>query len=302
MPPISKPANSAYIIINPVAGFTNGDLLKRACEHEFFAAGWQTRFHFTQKNEDLDQVIRQEIAADEMDLVVAAGGDGTIAAVAAALNGTNIPLGIIPTGTWNAIARHLRIPALPQRAIRLMTGQHTLRKLDMMDLGDSIHAMNLGVGFSADMVRNSDREQKRRNGNIAYFANFFKQLFGLQMQRYEILADGIRYKGRATEIFVANYGVVGLRFIEDRLNIAPDDGKVDILVLRARTILDVPLLIWDVFIKREKRTPKYRLISACKDITITTKPPIAVQADGEPLGLTPVHIRVLPQSIRVIAP
>lgn len=302
MPPISKHTNKAFVILNPVAGFTNGELLKRTCEHEFFAAGWQTNFHFTQKNEDLTQIIRQEISAGKLDLVVAAGGDGTIAAVAAALNGTNIPLGIIPTGTWNAIARHLRIPALPQRAIRLMTGQHTLRRLDMMDLGDTIHAMNLGVGFSADMVRNSDREQKRKNGNIAYFTNFFKQLFGLQMHRYEILADGVRYKGRATEIFVANYGIVGLRIIEDRLNIAPDDGKVDILVLRARTILDVPLLLWDVFIKREKRTPKYRLISACKDITITTKPPIAVQADGEPLGSTPVHIRVLPQSIRVIAP
>lgn len=302
MAPTIKPGKRALIIINPVAGFTNAEQMRTTCEREFFAAGWQTSYYFTRVNDELSKVISQEIASSSVDLVVAAGGDGTVAAVAAALNGTNIPLGIIPTGTWNAIARHLRLPALPQRAIRLMTGRHSIRKLDMMDVGDSIHAMNLGVGFSADMVRNADRGQKRKTGYIAYFAHFFKQLFGLQMQRYEILADGVRYKGRATEIFVANYGVVGIRLIEDRLNISPDDGKVDILVLRARTILDIPSLIWQVFIKREKRTPKYRLISACKDITITTRPPVGVQADGETLGMTPVHIKVLPQSIRVIAP
>ena len=302
MAPTIKPGKRAFIIINPVAGFTNADLLKNICEREFYAAGWQTSFHLTRENEDLEKVIKQQISSGGVDLVVAAGGDGTVAAVAAALNGTNIPLGIIPTGTWNAIARHLRPPALPQRAIRLITGRHSIRKLDMMDVGDSIHAMNLGVGFSADMIRNADREQKRKSGNVAYFAHFFKQLFGLQMQRYEIHADGKRFKGRATEILVANYGVVGIRLLEDRLDIAPDDGKVEILVLRARTILDIPALIWQVFIKREKRTPKYRLISACKDITITTRPPAGVQADGEPLGNTPVHIKVLPQSIRVIAP
>jgi diacylglycerol kinase family enzyme len=114
--------------------------------------------------------------------------------------------------------------------------------------------------------------------------------------------DGVLYKGRATEILVANYGVIGLRFFEDRLDIHPDDGKVEILILKARTLLDLPVLIWQIFVSREKRTPKYRKLTASHTIVITTQPPALVQADGEPLGETPIKIKILPQIIRVIAP
>jgi diacylglycerol kinase (ATP) len=294
--------NTALVIINPVAGFSNGEQLQKICEKEFYAAGWSTRFHFTQPNENLTQFIQREIIPNNVDLVVAVGGDGTMAAVAAALIDSTIPLGIIPTGTWNAVARHLRLPASPHWAIKLMTGPHSLRLLDMMDLGDSIHAMNLGVGFSASMIKNSDRDQKRKFGNLAYFKQIASKIFGLQLLKYEIIADGVKYTGRASEIFIANYGVVGLHILEDRLDIHPDDGKADLLIFRARTILDLPSLFWHVLIKREKQAPKYRNISASNEIVITTKKPAEVQADGEYLGKTPVKIKVLPQSIRVIAP
>lgn len=293
---------TALIIINPVAGFSNGDQLQKICEKEFYSAGWSTLFCFTQPDQNLTPLIQQQIANQKVDLVVAVGGDGTVAEVAAALINSPIPLGIIPTGTWNAIARHLRLPASPHWAVKLMTGRHTLRRLDMMDVGQSIHAMNLGVGFSANMIKNSDRLQKRRFGNLAYFKQIASKIFGLQMIKYEITADGVKYSGRASEIFIANYGVVGLHILEDRLDIHPDDGKVDLLIFRARTILDLPSLFWHVWIKREKRAPKYRSISAYNEITIRTKKPAEVQADGEFLGMTPVQVKVLPQSIRVIAP
>lgn len=296
-----KPGSKVFILINPVAGFTNPQQLKKICEEQFHVAGWQPTFHFTKKEEDINQIVAEAVAAGT-DLVVAAGGDGTVAAAAAALTHTHVPLGIIPTGTWNAIARHLALPASPQRAIALMTGRHSVRKLDMMDVGNTLHAMNLGVGFSATMINQSERAQKRKLGMLAYFKHFFQQLLGLQMQRYHMEVDGVLYKGRATEILVANYGVIGLRFFEDRLDIHPDDGKVEILILKARTLLDLPVLIWQIFVSREKRTPKYRKLTASRKIVITTKPPALVQADGEPLGETPVKIKILPQIIRVIAP
>lgn len=296
-----KPGILAFIIINPVSGFTDVKSLKKTCEEQFHAAGWHTRFHITQSKENLQKVIDAEVAAGA-NLIVAAGGDGTVASVAACLLHKNVPLGIIPTGTWNAIARHLVLPASPQQAIALMTGKHNRLKLDMMSVGKTVHAMNVGVGFSAMMANNADRGQKRSLGNLAYIGNFLKQLFGLQMKRYVIEADGRLYKGRATEILVANYGVIGLRFLEDRLNIHPDDGKVEILILKARTILDLPSLAWQLFVKRNKRMPKYQKVSACKKIIITTHPPSQVQADGESLGQTPVKVKVIPRSVLVIAP
>jgi YegS/Rv2252/BmrU family lipid kinase len=295
------PGSKAFIVINPVAGSTESQQLKKVCEDQFRAAGWEIVIHFTKRNENLDEVIKKALTTG-FDLVVAVGGDGTVAAVAACLIHTRIPLGIIPTGTWNAIARHLTLPASPQNAIALITGKHTTRKLDMMAVDNTVHAMNIGVGFSGNMIKDSDRQQKNKLGNLVYIKNIFKQLFGLQMHQYVIQADGKRYKGRATEIFVANYGIVGLRFLEDHMNIHPDDGLAEIFIIKARTILDLPQLIWQVFVKPEQRTPKYRKISAVKRILITTIPPVFVQADGELLGMTPVNVKVLPKIIRVIAP
>jgi YegS/Rv2252/BmrU family lipid kinase len=301
MTPVNSPSSKALILINPVAGFTNAEQMQKICREQFKSAGWEPRFHTTQTDENLTKFIQKETSKG-LDLVVAVGGDGTVASVAAALMDTDIPLGIIPTGTWNAIARNFSLPASPQRAIALMTGPHSLCKLDMMAVNDTVHAMNIGIGFSAAMIQSTDRLQKRLFGNLAYIKNLGKQLFGLQMQRYFIEADGSVYKGRAAEIFVANYGVVGLRFIEDRLNIHPDDGKVELLILKARTLFDLPSLIWQIFMKPEKRTPKYRKIIASKEIFITTFPAAQVQADGEPLGQTPVRITVLPKTVQVITP
>jgi YegS/Rv2252/BmrU family lipid kinase len=296
------PRNStAFIVLNPVAGLVNAHTLKRLIEHRFHNQGWSTRVHITEAEENTTGVVSEELKKG-VDLVVAVGGDGTIAAVAAGMVHSHVPLGIIPTGTWNAIARNLQIPFNPIRAVNLMTGKHNLKKLDLMSVGNSIHAMNLGVGFSATMVKNTARGEKRKLGNLAYFSNVIKQVFGLQLRRYTIEADGVRYRGRATEVFVANYGVVGLNAIENLLEIKPDDGKVDILVLRARTILDLPSLFWEVFIKRQKKSPKYRRIEAVQSITIRTTPPLTVQADGELIGETPVKITVLPRAVRVIVP
>ncbi len=297
----SKISPTAFVVLNPVAGMTNPQLLKRIIENRLHAAGWRAHFHFTAEGENTSEIVTAEIAKGA-DLVIAAGGDGTIAAVAAGMVHSHIPMGIVPSGTWNAIARSLQIPFMPLRAVNLMTGNHNIKKLDLMEVSNQIHAMNIGIGFSSTMIKTTNRTEKRKFGNLAYFANIFKQIFGFQLRRYVIEADGVRYRGRATEIFVANYGMVGFKAIENVLNVKPDDGKVDLLIFRARTILDLPSVFWQAFIKHQERAPKYRQISAAKSITIRTNPPIPVQADGELIGETPVEVRVLPRSVRVIVP
>lgn len=296
-----KAGRKVFIVINPVAGSTESQLIQSICEEKFQAAGWKTSFYFTKQDESLVKIIHKVIS-DGVDLVVAVGGDGTIAAVAAGLVNTSVPLGIIPSGTWNAIARHLYLPASPENAIELITGQHTVRKLDMMTVNGVAHAMNLGAGFSAQLNSNANRAEKRKMGALAYIRHFYKLLFGLEMQKYVLEVDGVFYRGRATEIFIANYGIVGLHLLDDSLNIHPDDGKVDVLIMQADTLLDLPILIWHMFVSKEKRTPKYRQLSAKKFVTISTKPACPVQADGEIIGKTPVKVKVLPRSINVIAP
>lgn len=297
--PERKP--EALIIINPVSGFMNVQVMKRIITNHFKKAGWVTHLYLTEKNTEFESLIKFYI--DEgIDLVVAAGGDGTVASVAAGMVNSSVPLGIIPSGTWNAIARHLMLPFLPLRALALMTGKHQVRYLDLMSIGDSLHAMNLSVGFSARVIKSTSREKKRRLGNFAYYGGLIKQVLGIKLTRYQIEADGKKYYGKALEIMVANYGVVGLNLIESLLEVHPDDGKADVLIFKPRTILDLPVMFWQALILRKKRAPKFQQLQASRTILINTVPPMDVQADGEMIGKTPVTVTVLPRCVAVIVP
>jgi YegS/Rv2252/BmrU family lipid kinase len=301
MPSITKGNQTALIILNPVAGLVNAQVLTRLIEARFHAAGWTTRIHLTQPDEDFSTLIIHETEKG-VDVVVAAGGDGTIAAVAGAMAHSTLPLGMIPIGTWNAIGRHFRVSLNPLSAISTITGKHKIRRMDLMEIGGTIHAMNLGVGFSSRMIAGTARSDKRRLGKLAYFGQMIRQAFGLEMKKYIIEADGKIYRGRAAEIFVANYGIVGLNLIESALNIHPDDGKVDVLIFKTRTILDFPSVLWNAIIRRKKRVPKYQQLSAVSKVAIKTTPALPVQADGELLGDTPISITVLPRAVKVIVP
>lgn len=293
--------NKALVIINPVSGIGNAELLQRLISRRMDGRNWQVDFHLTSADENLSKYVTEQTQKGYT-LVIVAGGDGTIAEVAAGLVNSNIPLGIIPSGTWNAIARHLGLPFIHLRAVDLILGEHSLSELDMMAVGSQYHAMNLSIGFSASMIQGTRREEKRRIGNLAYFWNAFIQVFGLKLIKYHMVLDGKSVHGHASEILVANYGVIGLKPIEALLEIHPDDGKADVLVVRARTLLDVPALVWQVLFKRQKRTPIYHLYSACEHLSISTNPPVTVQADGDIIGKTPVELQVIPRCVKVITP
>lgn len=287
--------------MNPISGFINAKSLRRLINDHFKRAGWNIHIYLTEKDIHPGPLIQQYLQKN-VELVVVAGGDGTIAAVAAGMAGSSTPLGIVPTGTWNAIARHLMLPFNPSRALALITGSHQVKHLDLMSIGSSIHAMNLGVGLSARVIKETSREKKRRFGNLAYYAGLVRQVFGIKLTSYRIVADGKKYRGKGLEIMVANYGVVGLNAIESLLDVHPDDGKADVLIFKPRTVLDLPNMFWQALVKRKKRSPKFQQLRASSSIFIQTNPPMDVQADGEVIGQTPVTVNVLQRSVRVIVP
>ncbi len=289
----------ALIVINPVAGFINVKLVKKVISDHFRRAGWSITIYLTEKDTELGSLARYYIKKG-VDLIVVVGGDGTVASVVSGMVNSDVPLGIIPAGTWNAIARYLLLPTNPWRALSLMTGKHQVRYLDLMVIGDKIHALNLSVGMSVRMIKSSSRDLKRKYGNFAYLYNWFKEVLGLQQIRYVITADGKKYHGKAVEIMVANYSVVGLNLLEAPFEIHPDDGKVDVLIFKPRTLWDLPVMLWQALIRKEKRGPNFMQLQACSTITIETKSPKEVQADGELIGTTPVSVAVLPRSVAVI--
>jgi YegS/Rv2252/BmrU family lipid kinase len=179
--------------------------------------------------------------ADGRDLVIVAGGDGTVRGCASALAGSGVPLAVLPSGTGNLLARNLGIPrALPDAIQVAMTGQRHRIDVGSVTAGadsSTSFVIMAGLGFDAAMLRGTDGVTKRQHGSMAYVQSGLRELRYPQSQ-FALTLDGARpIKRRASCVLVANVGriqgdiavVPGAR---------PDDGLLDVAVIRARTVSD----------------------------------------------------------------
>jgi diacylglycerol kinase (ATP) len=245
----------------------------------------------------------QDAVSKGLDLVVVAGGDGTISGVADGLVDTDISLGILPTGTWNALARNLGIPTFNiDEAMRILLSDHIRRRIDGFVVNDRIYLLNLGIGLSASLIGATDREQKRKLGFFAYFKNLVVQLFGLRMRGFQIEVDGKKFQAYASEVMLVNSSLVGLGELPTQLNIYPDDGKLEVCVVRSRSIAGYFLVALDIALSRRGPSTRLRVFPAQDRIRINTRKPMVVQADGEIIGKTPLDIRVHPGAVWMLVP
>ncbi len=296
-----------FLVLNPVSGFfvipglMDIHVIRRKFEQHFSKAGWQYEIYETTGKEDVAEVVRAALR-QPCDLVVAAGGDGTVSEVATGLQGSDVPLAVLPAGTWNALARNLHIPLVVDDALRLMTGEHQLRLLDAMRVGRRLYLLNISVGVSSGMITTTSRTQKRKLGPVAYFKNVLSQLFGIEVRAFALTVDGVVHKTRASEVMVANSSLIGIGELPTRLNIQPDDGKVEVCSTRARTLLDWLLVAWNILIGHSITAPKLDHWPAEHNFTIDCRTPITVQGDGDAIGKTPINVEVIPRAVRIITP
>ena len=191
---------------------------------------------------DTIAAIRQAVDAG-IDLVVVSGGDGTVSQAVTALNGTGIPLGILPAGTGNLMARDLGIPTNSEKALDLLAGEHRLLAMDLMQVGERCCALNVSIGFSAETMGTVEREQKKKLGFVAYLLNGFSNLAGSRLQRLSLTVDDLELQVRASEVMVGNTSLVGFRRMPRHLEIRPDDGAVDVIIARALTLWDWVMVV-----------------------------------------------------------
>jgi diacylglycerol kinase (ATP) len=290
-------AGSVFVIVNPAAGGGLAAEVQRTIQPQF--ASGACEIHETAPDVDLAPVVRAALARG-VDLVVAAGGDGTISAVANGLVGSSTPLGILPLGTANVLAQELGIPLDLEGACRLLGSARSTRAIDAMQVGDRVYFTQVGVGIDALMIRDTSREQKRRFGRLAYLWTAFERLLGFQPQRFSIEVDGQHLRRRASMVVVANVGTLGQAPFRWGPQISVDDGRLDICIVRARTALDYLALAWHVLLGQFRRHRNVRYLVAERTIAIDTKRRLPVQADGEIIGETPVIVHVLRQAVHIV--
>jgi YegS/Rv2252/BmrU family lipid kinase len=255
----------------------------------------------TSGDEQVADVVRAALEQGH-DLVIAAGGDGTVSDVAEALIGTDVPLGIIPVGTANVLARELGLPLDLESACALLAGDRATTSIDAMQVGDKAFFLHIGVGIDSLMIRDTHRAAKRRFGRAAYVWSALKWLIGYQPRRFTIAVDGRRLRPRAAQVLIANGGVMGMAPLRWGPHIRPDDGRIDVCVLSARSLRDYLRIGWQVLMGHRRRSPNIRYLAAQRSIVIDCDRPLPIQGDGEIIGETPVQVQVIPDAVRVVVP
>ena len=235
--------------------------------------------------------------------VLAMGGDGTVAAVVQALSGTGIPLGILPAGTGNLVARELGIPVDVAAAFRTALDDGSpLRAIDAMRINGRIFLLNAGVGVNAITIAKTSRLGKTLFGQAAYVGTAVWRGLCATSAPLELIVDGDRKVFQATDVLVSNCGGLARVLHPNGPTILPDDGLLNVCVVSVKSPLQYSwyyLRRW-IFPKGEHRIVFER--TAARHVTVMAPKPLVVQADGDIIGDTPIEIEVLPKAVSLFVP
>jgi YegS/Rv2252/BmrU family lipid kinase len=237
--------------------------------------------------------------AREFDLVIVGGGDGTLNCSAPGLVATGLPLGILPLGTANDLARTLGIGPDPVAAARTIVAGH-LRPLDLGEVNGRLFFNVASLGFSAELARELTREAKKRWGTLGYALAGARLLARTRPFTAFIEHDGETLKVKTVQIAIGNGRHYGGGMTMDP-DAQPDDGCFHVYSLEVdhwwRLVALAP------YLKRGThgswRDVRVFTTSA---LSIRTRRPRSVNTDGELTTVTPAVFRVRPKAVHVFAP
>lgn len=290
------------VITNPVASRTHPAAI-RDVRDVLRRGGWQVDVVATGGPGDARRLAAEGVTAG-VDAVAVFGGDGTTMQAAAALVGTDVALGLIPGGTGNLLAGNLRVPSAPGRAAQALV-RGRVRQLDLGRLEshgeEHYFAVACGAGFDTRIMAETSAAMKRRWGMGAYVATTLRLIGEVRSIRYGIWVDGVEYEADAALVLVANCAEVLPPLLRFGEGVSPEDGLLDVVVLRADSFADGVHAIWHFLRRAEGPGSRIGHVRG-REIHVETDHPVPAQLDGDLGGATPFRTVVLPGALRVIAP
>jgi diacylglycerol kinase family enzyme len=287
----------ALVILNPAAGKKSSEVVNESLAKHFDGV-IEYEVYETTKSDKPGDIVRARLR-DGFDLVVAAGGDGTVSAVADGLVGNAVPLGIIPVGTGNMLARELDLPIDIDKAVSLIASAPHSRKIDAMKIDGLTRVLSASVGLSPLIIGGASRKGKNRFGNLAYYWSAARNACNIKRRYLEVEIDGSAQQFRAVEVIVANCGKLFKKLDPLGPDIRLDDGHLDVWILSTKSGLDYPLYIYGLITGRLARL-RTNFFTVEKSVTIKCFNPLKVQADGELAGDTPLSVELLPGALTVL--
>lgn len=235
------------------------------------------------------------------DAVFTLGGDGTAIEVVGALAHVGPPVGILPGGTGNVVARTLGTPAnLRKAVVALLEGDEARIDLGVLSTGQRF-AIGMGVGLDATMIANAPGPLKRRIGFFAYVIGAIRAFARLEKFDVVLTVDGKPHRLRASAVLIANFGAVVNDLLAFGDGIKRDDGLLNACVYSPGNVLDAARILWKMMRKDFGPDPCVFYQSG-STFQIETFPPRLGQADGELIGDSPFSVTVEPLAARVLVP
>jgi diacylglycerol kinase family enzyme len=245
--------------------------------------------------------IADVMESDASDVVVAAGGDGTVSAVAARMAGTARALGVIPGGTLNHFAKDLGVPSDLEGAVRVIRANRT-RQVDIAEVNGRTFLNNSSLGLYVEIVR--EREKFRKHGLrkwTAFAAAVVETLAHWPVVKVRLEIDGKITERRTPFVFIGNnrYRMDGLRMgSRDRL----DEAQLCVLAARRLSRWGLARMAVAGLTGGLHRSEDLDVLCA-HEVMVKTKRRLQVALDGEVVRMSsPLHYRVRPGELKVIAP
>jgi len=273
------------VIVNP-ARVTDWTTFRRHVEYEVKTRGWQRPLWLETTEEDPGRAMAQRAIEEGVDLVLGAGGDGTIRVVCSALAGTGIPFGLIPAGTGNLLAKNLGIPLDEAAALNVafdgLDKPIDLVKVTFDDQASDHFAVMAGIGLDAVIMQGTNPDLKKAVGSAAYFLSAAQNAKHPALNTTIEVDDGAPMKRRAHLIVIGNVG-----YLQANIQLIPDakadDGLLDVVIASPRGIRDWVRLTTRVLIRQRRLDDQLDRLTGQR-VKITVDRPDQYQMDGDTVG------------------
>ncbi|HEX2541914.1 MAG TPA: diacylglycerol kinase family protein [Caldimonas sp.] len=300
MSDVPAPARRIVVVLNAGSGQGSAEQLEERVADAFRAAGADAEIRLAHGGAEIEAALDAAVRQSP-DVIVAAGGDGTVSAVGAALAGSAIAMGVLPLGTLNHFAKDFGVPLELEAAVEHVVHGRPVR-VDVGEVNGRVFVNNSSLGLYADIVRDRERQQKRL-GRGKWPALVWATLSALRRYPFlsvRLLVDGQERLWRTPFVFVGNneYTMEGFA-IGERAGI--QDGRLSLYVAQRPGRLRLLLLVLRALIGGLRQARDFSAMTAAEIVVESRHHRLRVATDGEVTVMTPpLTYRIRPSSLGVM--
>jgi YegS/Rv2252/BmrU family lipid kinase len=299
----------AAVIINPTK-FDDLDAVREQVTRVCRSQGWAVPLFLETTEDDHGQGQAKQALDEGVDMVCPLGGDGTVREVASALVHTGVPLGLLPGGTGNLLARNLELPidSLDDALVVALRGENRAIDVGIVEFDQSgedqrleslVFLVMAGLGFDAQMMAGAPEKLKARVGWLAYAFSGARHITGPRAKARIVADDQPEFTRRVRTVLIGNCGTLtgGIRLIPDA---EVDDGWLDAVTLSPKGVVSWATVAARVLTRRgHHRVERLR----CRSLEVRVDRPTEAQLDGDVVGqVRALRARVDPGALMVRLP